>query len=140
ARVALEHQEVRLWQTRALTEARTDIALTACLALARMAGPEMQQPLLERLLRLSLARLKEPQQLQALRVLEVACARMGRPLPELIAAFRDKLEPLYPSHDWQLNHRLCVLLIYLQSPSVTARTLDLLARAERPEDFMQYLF
>ena len=53
---------------------------------------------------------------------------------------REKLDALYPSADWHLNHRLCVLLIYLQSPSVIAKTLELLAHADRPEDFMQYLF
>ena len=140
ARVALEHQDLQLWQARALAESRTGIALTACLALARVGEQQIQLPLLERLNQLLRPKLSEAQELQALRVLEVVCARMGRPSPELATAIRAKLDSLYPSHDWHLNHRLCPLLVYFQSPSVTTKTLELLAHGERPEDFMQYLF
>jgi len=139
ARVALEHQDVRKWQARALAERKTDVALTAWLALARVGTPDLQNPLFERLKGLRWPRLSASEQLQALRTFEVSFSRMGTS-PELVMASREKLEPLYPAQDWRLNHRLCVLLIFLQAPSVRARTLELLSRAERPEDFMQYLF
>ena len=139
ARVALEHQDLRHWQSRALIERKTEVALTAWLALARVGTPDLQKPLIERLNGLRWPRLSESEQLQAFRVFEVAFSRMGAS-PGLATACREKLEPLYPAHDWRLNHRLCVLLIYLQAPSVRARTLEMLSRAERPEDYMQYLF
>src|SRR5439155_17692858 len=140
ARVALEHQPVELWQNRALTESQTDIALTAWLALARMAKPDGQRLLLERLNNLSFSGLNQERQLIALRTYEIICSRLGKPSPDLLDAMRARLEPLYPARDWHLNHRLCTLLVYLESTSVISKTLDLLARAERPEDFMQYLF
>jgi len=47
---------------------------------------------------------------------------------------------LLSARTWQANHLLCELLVYLQSPSVIAKTTALLARAERSEDLLHYLF
>jgi len=140
ARIGLEHQDVRLWQARALSEQQTEIALTASLALSRVASHESERALLDRLNQLSLSSLTPDQQLRALRVYELACSRMGKPDPDLLNLMREKIEPLYPASDWHLNHRLCALLVYLHSPGVVAKTIDLLTVTERPEDLMQYLF
>jgi putative heme-binding domain-containing protein len=140
ARIGLEHQELRFWQVQALAEQQTDIALTALLALTRAGNRDCERALLDRLAQLSLPALTADQQLRALRVYELACSRLGKPDPDLLTAMREKIEPLYPASDWRLNHRLCTLLVYLNSASVVAKTLDLLTVAERPEDFMQYLF
>ena len=105
-----------------------------------MAKPDGQRLLLERLNNLSFSGLNQEGQLIALRTYEIICSRLGKPSPDLLDAMRARLEPLYPARDWHLNHRLCTLLVYLESTSVISKTLDLLARAERPEDFMQYLF
>jgi hypothetical protein len=140
ARIALEHQPLQTWQARALSEKNTGIALTACLALARNGSPEIESALLDRLNNLSFSSLSETDQIRALRIYEVACARMGRPDAQMLSAIRAKLEPLYPSSTWPLNHRLCVLLVYLQSPFVVGKTLQLARDTDKAEDLMQYLF
>jgi len=140
ARVAIEHQPLALWQHRALTETNIDIALTAGIALTHMASSNIQPALLSRVIRLPFERMTEQQQLEAFRLCELACARFGRPASNQIAALRYKLAPLYPARDWRLNHRLCVLLVYLQARDVIPRTLNLLSSVERPEDLMQFLF
>ncbi|MBI3875024.1 MAG: PQQ-dependent sugar dehydrogenase, partial [Verrucomicrobia bacterium] len=53
ARVAIEHQDVALWQQHALNETRTQAALTALTALARCGGKEAQPALLASLDRLA---------------------------------------------------------------------------------------
>ena len=134
ARVALEHQDPKFWQSRALREKQTDTALTACLALARTAGHDTQEALLQKLNQLPWQKLSSAQQLQTLRVYELAFTRLGKPAPELLTSVRHTLEPLFPSADWHLNHRLCVLLVYLESEIVLPKTLALLSQTQRPED------
>jgi len=140
ARIALERQEPRLWQQRALEEQNIDVALTAWLALTRVGKADVQAPLLHRLAMLPLISLTPSQQLQVLRLYELAFSRLGSARIQSLQTARQQLEPLYPTHDWHLDHCLCTLLVYLKSPVAIAKTLDLLATAERPEDFMQYLF
>jgi putative heme-binding domain-containing protein len=140
ARIALEHQQLERWQDRALGEEQTDVALTALLGLVRMANHDVQRPILERLNRIPVSSLGSLQQLQALRIYELACSRLGPPDPGMTNIIRAKLDALFPATDWRLNHRLCALLVYLQSPSIIAKTLELIRQTERPEDLMQYLF
>jgi putative heme-binding domain-containing protein len=140
ARVALERQDWRRWQAMAFEETNIDVALTAWLALARTGPPEMQSPLFHALGQWSLAGLSPAQQLRLCRIYEIACARMGRPPVELAAAALRQLEAAYPVQDWRVNHRLCMLLVYFESPFVIEKSLELLAAAERSEDLMHYLF
>lgn len=140
ARMALERVDVTYWEAQALSERQTDCALSACLALARVGNPRHLAPLLQKLNRFALPKLSPGQQLHALRAYELACIRLGKPSPEQARSIREKLEPLYPSADWRVNHRLCILLVYLNSPQVIPGTLDLVAKSERSEDLLQYLF
>ena len=140
ARVALEHQPASLWQNRALSETNTDVALTAWMALAHVGKTNAQRPLIGRVIGLKWSNLNDGQLLQAFRVLEVACARFGKPSPDRLSAMRERLAPLYPARDWHLNHRLCALLVYLEDKEVIPRTLQLLSSTDRSEDLMQYLF
>jgi putative heme-binding domain-containing protein len=140
ARVALEHQDLKRWLSLALREKEHAIGLTAWLALAQTGNRELQEPLLQKLNQLPWQKLDDSQRLQALRTYELAFARMGKPGPELLQTVREKLEPLYPAADWHLNHRLCVLLVYVESPMIISKTLALIANSQRPEDLVQYLF
>jgi putative heme-binding domain-containing protein len=145
ARVALEHIDPAFWKNRALAEQRGQTAATALLALSRRARPDTRRPLLQRLMTIgdsfsaeSVDVSIEPT-LTWLRAIELTLTRLG-PEPSLAEALREKLEPLYPSTHWELNHRLCVLLVHLHSHKVLATMLDLLPKAQRSEDLMHYLF
>ena len=134
ARVALEHQPVDKWRERALKESRPEIARTALIALARVGKPDIEEQLLECLLLLA-----RPE-VDSLRGIELTLTRMGQPGSAMKERLRARLEPLYPATHWQVNHRLCVLLVYLNAPTVIDKTLALAAQTNRPEDLMQYLF
>ncbi len=140
ARIALEYQPVDVWQAKALAETQAGPALTALLALARCGGKELQPDLFARLNRLPFAELNESQQLQAVRTYELAFVRMGKADAATRSALAGRLDALYPAPSRWVNHQLCELLVYLQSPTVIAKTTRLLAQAEAPEDLVKYLF
>ena len=137
ARIAIEHQDLALWQDRALRENDTVASIQALLGLARIGGAELQEKVLGRLDRLPLEQLPEEQVLEALRAYSVALIRMG-PTHEAVARRAiQRLEPLFPSSSRALNQELCRLLVYLQDPSVMGKSLKLL-RESQAEDQMFY--
>jgi hypothetical protein len=138
ARVALETVEAKHWQAKALAEPATDCALTALLALARVAAAD--PAVVERLNRLPLARLTEQQQLEALRIYELTLRRIANADAALARAAMATFDALYPSPSRWVNRELCKLLVNLQSPTVIAKTTPLLARAETQEDLVHFLF
>jgi len=131
ARIALESQPVAQWQDRALSETRTNAALTALLALARCGGNSLQPRLLTALVKFPLAALDEPRQLEKLRILELSFIRQGRPASADVQPALAELDRSYPANSEWLNRELSELLIYLQAPGVVAKTLGLVRRRAR---------
>lgn len=131
ARIALEHQPAPTWQDRVLAETDPETLITGAVALARQGVKDLQPRLLDALDRLDYARLTHDQKLELLRVWQLICLRMGRPDASYSDRLRSRLEALYPSGDDPEDRELCILLVYLRSPVVVARTLPLLER-ERP--------
>jgi putative heme-binding domain-containing protein len=139
ARIAIESQPVAQWQSRALSETRTNAGLTALLALARCGGKETQSDLLHALAKFPLDGLSEAQQLEKLRVIELSFIRQGHPSPELAKMAIEKLDRHYPAKSQWLNRELCELLIYLQAPDVVEKTLALLDAAPTQEEQIHYI-
>jgi putative heme-binding domain-containing protein len=139
ARLAIESQPVAEWKDRALNESKTDGALTALLALARLGGKETQRDLLKALARFPLDNLSEEQKLAKLRLIEVSFARQGRPEPDLAKLAIEKLGRQYPARSWPLNRELSQLLIHLEAPDAVTKTLDLLANAQTLEEQIHYV-
>ena len=140
ARVAIESQDVALWQQRALDETRPDACINALLALARKADPSVQPALLASLERLAKQNLTEAQRLDALRVLQVCFVRMGRTDGadcEKIAATWSRF---YPAKSANLNRELAQLLVYLNARDVVSKTLALMAAAATQEGQMHYAY
>ena len=140
ARVALEAQPVTQWRDRALAEPRPRASIVALLALARLGPSSVQPELLASLGRLKGADLAEEQNLDALRVLELTCIRHGRPDADATAAIIRRLDAVYPTPSTRINRELCQLLVFLDAPSVVAKTLPLLASAPTQEDQMHFAF
>ncbi len=142
ARVAVEMQPVRQWQSRALQEADPAIATTALMALARCDATDAQAQgaILERLQRFAWEELNPEQQVTVLRAYQLALIRGGRPkVEETLVALRNHLEPMYPAKSVEANDLLCELLVYLESPVVVARTLPLVDAAATTEEKLHYL-
>ncbi|MBI3417544.1 MAG: c-type cytochrome [Verrucomicrobia bacterium] len=140
ARIAIESQPVDQWRERALEEKKINASLTALLALARLGSAADQTPLLESLSRMRDEKLTEAQSLEALRVLEVVFARLGRPSQDVTDEVIAALDPLFPARSEMLNRELCQLLVYLEAPGVVKKSLALLAQAPTQEEQITYIF
>jgi len=139
ARIAIEAQDVNLWQDRALKEKKTEAALTALLALARCGNTNLEAKLIDSLYG-HIGGLSEPQMLEFLRVTEVAFSRMGPPSQETAKKVVRRLNSRYPAKTEPLNRELCQVLIFLQAPNVVKKTLDLVAKAQTQEEQIHYMF
>jgi putative heme-binding domain-containing protein len=140
ARIALEAQPLNQWLEKALVEDQPAVALTALLAVARVAPADAQPRLLARLQQLSARLMDDEERLVAVRVCELSCTRMGRPAPQVASAAATWLEAIYPAKSAALNHELCRLLVYLGSPHVLEKTVALVGAARGSEDLLQYLW
>jgi putative heme-binding domain-containing protein len=140
ARIAIEWQDVALWQQRALAEDRPTAAMNALLALARCGDRDQQGPLLKSLGEIDPAQFTEEQTLDVLRVLSLSLIRMGRPKEETIDGITERLLPAYPSKSEWINRELCRLLVYLDTPGTIGKTMKLLAAAPTQEEQMHYVF
>jgi len=126
ARVALEHQPVDAWASRALAEKDLQTSLSALLALARQGAADQQDALLIAMHQFSSADMSEAQQLEALRVLALSFIRMGKPDDTTTEDLIEALGPLYPAKTDALNRELVAMLVYLGDPTVAAKTVPLL--------------
>jgi putative heme-binding domain-containing protein len=164
ARVAIEHQDPKTWQDRALKESDPAKALGALLALVRATGQDpfhhprkptdpvpgeaLKAPILDALDRLGWDKLTETQQLDLLRIYAVLFNRMGPPpspppggggegggaRQKLIARF----DPQFPAKSRELNAELCQLLVYLEAPAIATKALKLMEEAPTQEEQMEY--
>jgi putative heme-binding domain-containing protein len=138
ARVAIEHQDPRTWQERALAEKEPATALGALLALARLGDKSLEDRLLEALDRMAWDRLTDSQRMDLIRVYGVTFVRMGRPDEAARQRAIARFDPQYPSRDRLMNGELCQLLVYLETPGVAGKTLKLVAEAPTQEEQLEY--
>ncbi len=130
ARVAIERQITENWADRALNEKNPQAAIEALIALARV-GPKYHQPkIIEALSRLDFAKQPAALQLPLLRAWQLAFARGGKPDAATCARVAAKLDPHFPHADAFVNRELHALLVFLDSPSVVAKTVPLLSVSE----------
>jgi putative heme-binding domain-containing protein len=154
------------WQERAVAEADPVASITALLGLVRKVprsfkptGPDLDTPapefpagdverhLLQPKVLAALAKLDWPsltveQQLELLRVYQLALYRLGPPDESARAGLIARLDPLLPAKDRRVNVTLMTLLCYLQAPSAAEKGMKLLAAAPTQEeqlDFMRWL-
>lgn len=140
ARVALENQDTSGWAGRALEEQNPTASLAALLALARRGEAALQSPLIESLYRTSQSELSEGQKLEALRVLQVALIRMGRPEPQLGGRVADYLLTFFPTESGSLNEEICAILVYLQDARVIPGALARMKSAPTQQEQMFHAF
>jgi putative heme-binding domain-containing protein len=128
ARIALENQPVKLWQDRALAETDPDAIPTWVVALARQGDKSLQPKLLEALDLLDFANVSERQQLDIIRAYSLVFIRMGEPDKATATKLAAKFDPYYPHPSDFVTRELCQLLVYLKSPKVLAKTIELLTK------------
>ena len=139
ARIALESQDTETWASRALEERNTEAGLTALLALARRGAPG-QEPALMSALGEVCHDLTPEQKFEAVRILEVSMARMGRPNDEVREGIINTVNPLFPSKNTLLDRELAQILLYVDAPDIVERCLAKVRDAETFEEQMYYIF
>ncbi len=154
ARVAIEHQDPKTWQERALGEKDPAKALGALLALVRATGQDpfhhprkpgepvpgaaLKAPILEALARIDWKKLTVSQQLDMLRVYAILFNRAGWPDRVARARLIQRFDPLFPAKGRELNAELGQLLVYLEAPGVAGKLLKLMADAPTQEEQLEY--
>jgi putative heme-binding domain-containing protein len=133
ARVAIERQPVSLWAERALAEKNRQGSLEALVALVRLGDKSLQPRIIEAISKIYLAELPLDQQHALVRLWQLTFTRMGEPSPAVKARVAALLDPFYPHNDRLLSRDLGALLVYLDSPTVVAKTVPLLTIPEHPE-------
>ncbi len=142
ARVAIEHQPLATWETRAFAEKRPQALVAAMVAVAHDAakGTAYADRIATALDGLPLERLDEETLLDALRAYALAFARLGRPSAAVAARTLARLDPLFPHRLRWPDRELAQLLVYLEAPGIVSRGMAQLARAETQEDQIHYVF
>ncbi len=138
ARIALEHQDVKTWQEKALGEANDQAAMTALIGLARVGDKTLQPRLLARLEKIGWSPLSDSQRLDLLRVYSLAFTRMGAPDESARARLTAKFDPLFPANMRELNAELSQMLVYLEVPSAAGKLVATLEKAPTQEEQMDY--
>lgn len=140
ARVAIEHQSLSTWRERALAERHPKGLIQSMIALARCGEKSDQPEIIAALGRLEWSKLKEEDRLGMLRAYALAFARFGQPPSGIREAVLNRLDGKFPAATPNLNRELSSLLIYLEAPRVTARCLQLMAKAGTQEEAIHYAF
>jgi putative heme-binding domain-containing protein len=138
ARVALENQPVAGWRERIDVAGDSLAAQAALLALARVGEPADQARILSELADLPWTQMDPRQWLLPLRTMQLTIIRHGEPDAQLRQRLIDRLDPLFPQHDFAVNWLLQELLVKLQAPEMIPRSLDLLEAAATQEEQIQY--
>jgi putative heme-binding domain-containing protein len=154
ARTAIEHTNPFFWQERALKESEPSKAIPALLALVRAVGQDpfhhprkpgdpvpgvdLKPLILQALERIEWEKLTYTLKLDLLRVYAVLFNRLGKPDESTRHRLIARFDPLFPANGRELNADLCQLLVYLESPTVAAKSMQMIANAPTQEEQMEY--
>ncbi len=126
ARIAVEHQPVSQWQSKALAE-KDPVTLTqAMIALARNGNKDVKDGILNALMGVNYETLSEPQQIDFLRAIELTLSHMGKPNSAQSAQLISYLGPKYPAGTNELNRSLSKILVFIEDPQAADKTLALM--------------
>ncbi len=123
ARVSLEQLSVEQWMAKFKSESDPQTIVTASLALARNKAPA--NAVFKKLLALDFNGMDDPLKLEYLRAVSLLCIRTGKPDEKMRVALLQKFDR-YPSSNSNVNRELCRILVYLDSNTVTTKTLQMM--------------
>ncbi len=135
ARVAVESQPVVLWADRVLKEKNPQAFITSALALARVGADSGINISLQSVLLNELTNAKvesDSQLLGLLRAVSLTCMRLGAPDREQRLALLKRFDDMLPHSNPDVNTELIRLLVYLRSPTVASKAVQLIVDREPP--------
>lgn len=130
ARLAIENQNLTLWQDKALAESDPRRLIHAAIALCRHADKSISHLLLNKLHKIKIQSLGSEDHLALLRAYSLCFIRFESPSAENREATIAHLAPFYPAVDGRLNTELCRVLCYLDSPDVVKKTIALMKQTQ----------
>lgn len=130
ARIAVEHQPVSQWQTRALQEKDPRALMQSMIALARHGKPASRNAMIKSLTAINYGSLSEAEQINLIRTFELILLRMGVPDPAMKAQLVGYLNPHYPANSNSVNRSLSNVLVFLEAPGAIEKTLALIETAK----------
>lgn len=128
ARIAIEHQDLKDWQSLLYAEVDPTKVIQASLAYARSGGT-LDMEITTKLDELSYTGLSEENQIGLLRTYALLLGRDKVKNQDIRSQLIKTLTPLYPSDNYKTNHTLCELMIHLKSEDAVMKTMSLLERA-----------
>jgi putative heme-binding domain-containing protein len=126
ARLAIENQELALWQDRVFAETHPRATIYAAIALCRHGEPALASQILRKLTQLDFEEMEREDKLALLRAYSLCFIRLDPPSASEVDAVIAQIDPAYPANDEALNTELCRVLSYLDSPTVVSKTIGLM--------------
>lgn len=126
ARLAIENQDLKLWQDRVLAEKNPRRLIYGMIALARHGDPSLSSRALAALGHLRFTDLPQTDQLALLRAYSLCLIRLDDPTPDEAREVIVRLNPHYPSQDDTVNAELCRVLSALEAQEVVSKTIALM--------------
>jgi putative heme-binding domain-containing protein len=130
ARIAIEAQPLNEWTDKTLSEKDPVVLTNAAIGLARRGDVKIKKQLLAALTRVNVSPLKEDQQLDLMRAIELVFTRMGAPDAAEKDMVAKLLDPIFPAATNDLNKELSKLLVYVDAPKAVEKTMALLTAAK----------
>jgi len=142
ARLALEHQDSKLWRD-PIAQALPPLAtINLSIALARKGDPADQKDIHRALLRLEWEKLNVTEKLELLRAYQLSFLRLGEGDPEKRKKVLAQLDPHFPTPNGEseVDRELARLLIYLEAPQIVDRCVAQMRTSGSAEQQIHYAF
>lgn len=130
ARIAVEHQPVETWKTKALTEIVPGKAIPALIALTRQNQQALKGEIFSALKKIKYTDLTNAQKLDLFRAYEILFSRTGQPSLAHKTAFNTEFSPKFPTGNEELDKQLSKLLVFLEAPKMAEKILKLMDDAK----------
>ena len=130
ARLAIENQDLALWQDRVFSETDPRATIYASIALSRHGEKSLTGDLLAKLNTIPFEPLTTSDKLALLRAYSLCLIRMEPATTAQRAELITRFDPFFPAQEEQVNTELCRLLCYLDAPSVVTKTIALMKQTQ----------
>lgn len=137
ARIALEHQPVKEWESKALTEKDPNTLIQSMIALTRHGDKYLQPKILDALMTIDFNQLNAVEKVNLVRAIELSLFRQGMPTNELKNEVVNYLNPNFPANNNYVDRLLSKVLVHLDAPEAVEKTLALLEEAKDDADFQK---
>ena len=140
ARTVLDHQPPERWARKAFSETNAVKVIESMIAMVRHEQQDLKTPILAKLNQLPFGELALEQQIDLLRTYGLAFIRLGGPGADTRQHLLRTLSPRFPAGTRSLDHELCQMLLYLESPEAVRISMQLLLAADTQSEQMFYAY